>query len=517
MLATTIKPDSPDFLKICAVMTAVLAAVMIYFATARSIVGIWNSSDTFAHGYIILPISLWLIWKRRDALPIEAAAPYWPALVLIVACGFAWLLADLAAVQVVQQYAFVAMLPLTVLAVLGPAVSRAMAFPLMFLLLAVPFGDAFIDPLIEFTADFTVAAVQLTGIPVLRNGTHFELPTGNWSVVEACSGVRYLISSITLGCLYAYLTYRSRVRQAIFILLSIIVPILANGLRAYMIVMIGHYSGMTLAVGVDHLVYGWLFFGVVMFLMFGIGSLWREDRDMPLPSSGQPAARRPATAMAGGQFFGAALACAACAAIWPAYASYIDRAGQDGALPALSGFNGAWKKTDAFTQWKPRFSNPTASLYAFYEQNSQKVGLAVLYYRNSDGDAKLISSINRLVDEKDAVFRQIADGVREEDIGGRKLALREAAIDGASGKILVWQWYWIDGTATASSYAGKLIQAKAKLMMRGNDGAAIMVFAPYDAKPDEARAVLRRYMAANLASIESALALKSDQLAASAK
>lgn len=517
MLAATTKSDSPDFLKVCAVTAAVLAAVLIYFATARSIVAIWNSSDTFAHGYIILPISLWLIWKRRDSLPFEAATPYWPALALIAACGFGWLLADLAAVQVVQQYAFAAMIPLTVLAVLGPAVTRAMAFPLLFLLLAVPFGDAFIDPLIEFTADFTVAAVQLTGIPVLRNGTHFELPTGNWSVVEACSGVRYLISSITLGSLYAYLTYRSRMRQAVFILLSIIVPILANGLRAYMIVMIGHYSGMTLAVGVDHLVYGWLFFGIVMFLMFGIGSLWREDRDVTPPSSRQPAAAQPAKPVNATQFFGAALTCAACAAIWPMYANYIDQAGRDATLPALSSFSGTWKKADAFTQWKPRFSNPTASLYQYYEQESRKVGLALLYYRDSGDDAKLISSINRLVDEKDALFRQVAGGIREEIVGARTLTLREAAMDSASGKMLVWHWYWIDGTATASNYAGKLIQAKAKFLMRGNDGAAVMVYAPYDSKPDEAREALRHFLTANLTAIESALAMKSDQLTASAK
>jgi exosortase len=69
--------------------------------------------------------------------------------------------------------------------------------------------------------------------------------------VEACSGVRYLISSVTLGCLYAYLTYQSTKKRLLFIAVSIVVPIIANGLRAYMIVMIGHLSGMELATGGD--------------------------------------------------------------------------------------------------------------------------------------------------------------------------------------------------------------------------------------------------------------------------
>src|SRR4029077_9557246 len=143
---------------------------------------------------------------------------------------------------------------------------------------AVPFGEALIPPLINFTADFTVGALQLTGVPVYREGSFFTIPSGNWSVVEACSGLRYLIASFTLGALYAYLTYRSLKRRLVFIGLSIIVPVLANGVRAYLIVITGHLSDMRLAVGIDHLIYGWVFFGIVMLLLFWIGTFWREDQ-----------------------------------------------------------------------------------------------------------------------------------------------------------------------------------------------------------------------------------------------
>ena len=256
---------------------ALLAPFLLYLGTVRSIVSIWNSSETFAHGYVILPISLWLMWRKRENFSLYPPQPWPPALALLGLLGAGWLAAQLGEVQVVSQYTFVAMFPVAALALFGPRLAGSLTFPLLFLLFAVPFGEIFVAPLIQFTADFTVWAVRATGIPVLRSGTRFELPTGNWSVVEACSGVRYLISSITLGCLYAYLTYRSTLRRALFIGLSVIVPIIANGLRAYMIVMIGHLSGMALATGVDHIIYGWLFFGLVMFVMFWIGSFWRED------------------------------------------------------------------------------------------------------------------------------------------------------------------------------------------------------------------------------------------------
>ncbi len=499
-----------SWLRGLAIAAALLAPFLIYFGTARSIVSIWNSSDTFAHGYIILPISLWLIWSRRRSFAHLQPKPFWPGLLLLLACGFGWLLAELGDVSVVRQYAFVAMVPLSVLAVLGWRIAWKMAFPLTFLMLAVPFGEIFIDPLIHFTADFTVAAVVATGIPVLREGTNFSLPTGNWSVVEACSGVRYLISSFTLGCLYAYLTYRSRTRQLVFILLSIVVPIIANGLRAYMIVMIGHLSGMELATGVDHLVYGWVFFGIIMFLMFWIGSYWREDQ-APSPAQARQDSSAETASLAGGrhasagQLIAAAGAAIVCVGIWPLYAKHIERAGFNPAPVALAEFQPLWPEDKPFTSWKPHFYPANAELHRFYRQDEKSAGLAVLYYRNQKPDSTLISSTNQLIGSKDKQWRRTGASLRSETIGDMQLSVRETLIDGASGPFVVWHWYWIDNQFLTNDYLGKLLQAKEKFLLNGDDGAAVMVFAPYGDRPEEARAVLRDFLNANLGAFEARL------------
>jgi exosortase len=104
-----------------------------------------------------------------------------------------------------------------------------------------------------------------------------SLPTGEFEVAAACSGIRYLIASITFGCLYAYLTLRSGWRRALFVALAAVIPILANGLRAYGIVMLAHLSDMRWAVGVDHIIYGWLFFAVVISVLMLLGRLLRES------------------------------------------------------------------------------------------------------------------------------------------------------------------------------------------------------------------------------------------------
>src|SRR5207248_4967281 len=129
-------------------------------------------------------------------------------LVLLGCAGAVWLVAYAGEVLVVKQLALVATIWATVIAILGREVAKAITFPLGFLILGVPMGEALIPPLMKWTADFTVTALELSRIPVFRDGTFFfTIPSGNWSIVEGCSGVRYLIASFTVGVLFAYLSY----------------------------------------------------------------------------------------------------------------------------------------------------------------------------------------------------------------------------------------------------------------------------------------------------------------------
>ncbi len=483
---------------------AMLAPFALYFGTVHSIVSIWNSSETFAHGYVILPISLWLVWRRRANFSLYPPQPYAPALALLALLGAGWLASQLGEVQVVSQYTFVAMFPVAALALLGPRLAGSLAFPLLFLLFAVPFGEVFVAPLIQFTADFTVAAVRATGIPVLRSGTRFELPTGNWSVVEACSGVRYLISSITLGCLYAYLTYRSMTRRVLFIGLSIVVPVIANGLRAYMIVMIGHLSGMALATGVDHLIYGWLFFGLVMFIMFWIGSYWREDTDTPQAVKAGTTAPRAGAVVPVSRLARMAGGVIALCALWPAFALYGEHANHNPAPVQLAQVAVQWPEAPAFADWTPDYMQADATLQRSYARGGAPVTMTLLYYRNQDRSKSLISSINRLAGYKD-VWHETASARRTETVDGGAVTVRETVLRRDGRALLVWDWMRVDDRDTTRAAVGKLLQARSKLLLRGDDGAAVMLSAPFDDNPDAARATLHSFLLDNYKNIKLAL------------
>ncbi|MEZ5504080.1 MAG: archaeosortase/exosortase family protein [Halioglobus sp.] len=131
--------------------------------------------------------------------------------------------------------------------------------------------------MMEFTASSTVWLIQHSGVPVYREGLWSRCrpaPGPWWRLAAAC----VISSHRSPRHPHAYLTYRSLWRRAMFLLVSLIVPIFANTARAYIIVMLGHWSDMTIATGVDHLIYGWVFFGLVMFLLFWLGAFFRGGR-----------------------------------------------------------------------------------------------------------------------------------------------------------------------------------------------------------------------------------------------
>ena len=477
---------------------AIVFVVAMYWQTAESIVAIWASSDTYAHGYLIVPITLVLVWLKRHELARLAPGPDYLGFVLLGSAGFAWLVAKAGEVQVLQQYAMTAMISAVVLSLAGRQVARSLAFPLAFLLFAVPFGEAFLPRLMDWTADFTVAALRLSGIPVHREGTSFAIPSGQWSVVEACSGLRYLIASFTVGTLYAYLAYRRWWKRAFFVALSIVVPIIANGLRAYLIVIIGHLSSMKLAVGVDHFIYGWLFFGVVIALLLWCGSFWRDQdgalrevRGVPRPS------RRGASSM-----LGATLGVAALAAAWPLYAQYLTGTKEEPVVLAAPAGAAGWSlDPQPVTHWEPQYRGAAASVLAQYRKGDHAVVLYLGHYRNQRQGAELVSSQNTVAGGGDTSWVSHGTSFRIDDT----LELRETRLRAGAARLLVWDWYRVGSRDTADPYVAKALLARDRLLGRGDASTAIMVAAPYETRPENAAEVLGLFLREMRPAIEAAL------------
>jgi len=499
------------------VVAAIVAILAIHWPTAESIVAIWSRSETFAHGFLIVPIVLVLIWQRRRALAVLKPSPDWLGLVLLACAGAIWLVAYAGGVLVVKQLALVATIWATVIAILGREVARAIMFPLGFLVLGVPMGEALIPPLMDWTADFTVTALQLSGIPVFREGMFFTIPSGNWSIVEGCSGVRYLIASFTVGVLFAYLSYRRPWKRLLFAAMSIIVPIIANGFRAYLIVMIAHLSNNRLAHGVDHFIYGWVFFGLVMLLLFWIGSFWRDPDTDPRTAARRapPSTRTPLRA----GLAACAIAAIAIVGAWPAYAAYLDRDHADDratltlAAPSPAG---GWVADPApLTDWRPRYDPASATIFQVYRKGERVVALHLGYYHRQRPGAQLISSTNIMVVQKHPVWGNLSESRVRDAIGPGTLDVRETRLRSPQQRLLVWDWFRIAGHDVINPYGAKAMLAWQKLSNRGDDGTAIIIATPYDDPSQPPAATLSEFAHDMLPSINAALARAEAEIVAS--
>lgn len=476
-------------LGLLALTWAALAALL--HPSAESMVAIWERSETFAHGYVILPIALWLVWRERHRLAAVEAGPDRRALLLLLPLLGLWLLARASGVLVVEQYAFVGLWLTAVWALLGPKLVWAAIFPLLYLLLLVPNGEFLMQPLMDFTADFTVATLRLIGLPVFREGTFFSLPSGDWSVVETCSGLRYVIASLTLGLLYAYLTYRTPWKRVAFALAALIVPIIANGFRATIIVLLAHYSDMKLALGVDHYIYGWVWFGIVMLAMFWIGLIWREDH----PAAEAPAAPPPPRAPRSPAVLAAVVV--GLAALAPLWEGWLDKREirVEMAAPEPSG---GWQASERpFADWMPHWVGMDALATRHYARTDDQVLLYAAYYGQQRQGAELINTQNYMIRQEHPRWQNVGERVRLVTINGRPLQVRETRLRSTDGRqrILAWQWNRVGGENLLNPVLIKLRVALAQVLGGDGEGTAFIVAAPYQEQPELAERALTAFLA----------------------
>jgi exosortase A len=469
---------------------AVFGILAVYAETVASIVAIWNRSQTFAHGYVVVPIAVWLAWRNRRTIAATPVVPWYPALLVVAAAGALWLVMAVGDVLGVAQFALAFMVQAAIVAVVGLKMARVIAFPLAFLLFAVPAGEFLVPTMIDRTADFVVTALQLSGVPVYRENNFFIIPSGAWSVVEACAGLRYLIASVMIGVVYAAVSYRTVWRRIAFIGASIVVPLVANWLRAYMIVMIGHLSDNKLAVGVDHLIYGWLFFGIVMALLFWVGSFWSEpEASVPTPTYYEAGATT--THLAPFRFFAVALTAIVLASLWrPVHALFDDPSTVNPKLVALGAAGGFVPADTPLPSWTPAYAGHSATLRQTFVRNGAASGLYIAYYRNQTDGRELVTSDNQLVLTSDFLWREVARENVVLPFDGKSTAAVRSVLTGAPGRVVAYRLYWIDGKLTVSDYRFKAWLAWSKLRGEGDDAALIVFYAPEHDNRDVAREAL---------------------------
>lgn len=272
-LVKTYKPFNSLYVNLSLAIFLWLVAFFPGISTAFSV---WRASEIYNHCFFVLPCVAYFSYVKRQAIYTAYVGPSWLLLSLVVPLLFIQVFAQAGDIKVLMHIATFSALPILIAGTLGVNACKQVIYPLFILIFAIPIGDQLVPLLQELTADLAVPLLELTNVPVYRNGLYLEIPEGRFLVAEACSGISFLITSIFFGFVYSYVSYKSLRKRTVFILLSFLVPIAANALRVYGIILTGHLTDMEHAVGADHLIYGGIFFGIVLFILICIGELIRD-------------------------------------------------------------------------------------------------------------------------------------------------------------------------------------------------------------------------------------------------
>lgn len=245
--------------------------LVVYLPVLTSLVQQWASDDNYSHGFLVLPFALYFGWLRRRELSALPLQPHWFGLV-VVAGSLAVLLAGrLGAELFLARISLIGLIAGSVLFLYGARHFRLLIFPIAFLLLMVPLPAVVFNqlafPLQLLASSAGEAVLSASGVPVLREGNVLVLPTTTLEVVQACSGIRSLVSLLTLAIILGKLTEPRVWARVALAVLALPVAIAANAARVAGTGLAAEFISPQAADGFFHEFSGWVMFVVAFALL----------------------------------------------------------------------------------------------------------------------------------------------------------------------------------------------------------------------------------------------------------
>jgi exosortase len=244
----------------------------LYWNVIVKLVNDWWIDENYSHGFLIVPIALYFVWERRNRL---ALAPLKPSLlgVILILGSLATLLAGVLGSELfLTRVSTLGTIAGAILFIWGWHHLRILLFPILFLLLMIPIPAIIFNqvafPLQLIASRFAELALTAIGIPVLREGNVIQLANTSLEVAEACSGIRSLMSLLTLGIIFGYFMDARLWVRLVFALATIPIAILANGFRVAGTGVAAHAIGPEAAQGFFHTFSGWVIFLVAFMMLF---------------------------------------------------------------------------------------------------------------------------------------------------------------------------------------------------------------------------------------------------------
>jgi exosortase A len=386
------------------VVWALLAiCIVALWPTVVALARIWREMFDYHHGLVVAIISLVWLWRIRLDIHASSARPVRAALPLVAIAVACWAIAYRANSELMQQMLLPVIPILGVYAALGPQVCRRVAVPIAYLYFAIPLWEQFLPFLQALTTTVAESVLGVIGVPVRVEGHHVTIPSGQFSIVEGCSGKRYIVTGLAFAVLTAAIE-GLRWRRAIMLLsITTVLALVTNWIRVVTVIYVGHATQMQgYLVAKEH-----RSFGYALFIPFLLAVMWIARRiergQAPAPAS--PVVAEVERRMRPADFAIVMALSAVPILIWartPAHAA----APRLAPMPIVTG---AWQgPLPASAAWQPRFVNPTEERRASYSVAGRRIevylnvygvqtqGHELVFHRNSVAPIDRYTPIRRL-------------------------------------------------------------------------------------------------------------------------
>ena len=265
-------------LKLMIQFSVIIACLAIpYYPVMKGLIYDWTNLPDFSHGFLIPFVSLYLVYERRRQLSNLNLTSDWTGLGLILIGVLLLLLGNLATEYFTIRFSILVVLGGIILFLLGKDFMKILLFPFAFLIFMIPLPSILMDritfPMQLFASKVTARSLCLLSIPALREGNIIQLDNASLEVVEACSGIRSLISLLALAVMFAYFNQKVTWKRLVLVLSTIPIAIIANTARVTGTGVLAYHYGENVAQGFFHDFSGWILFVIAFMCLFAIGLL----------------------------------------------------------------------------------------------------------------------------------------------------------------------------------------------------------------------------------------------------
>jgi len=258
--------------------------ILVYFPVWKGLIRFWYNSDDYSHGFLIVPLCCYILWRKKEILAEIPKRPSSWGLAFVIFSLLLYLFANFAEIRTAASFSMVLLLAGVIIYFYGFLMFKELLFPLFLLLFMIPVpAQTYATLTIAlqlFVSKCSVGLASLFGLPIYREGNVIHLPEQTLSVVRACSGLRSIMSLLTLSALFGYFTLKSNLLRTALFFSAIPAAILVNIIRILLIVFAFNYFNYDLTEGTTHTIFGMIIFILALIIIAitkAVLSIWDKS------------------------------------------------------------------------------------------------------------------------------------------------------------------------------------------------------------------------------------------------